>query len=274
MNTFTKIGAAVVLATAAMSASANLPFTFTSAPDTSPAMTPYLQEFVATEINASYQEGISVNAAGTQFSAAIFVDFSTFAQPSGSFPASVTGLGIHYGLYALINVVGDISSDGAGNFDLFNFSGDMDIFADWDNDSGQQPSFLRVPDFSVDGAGIVSASLVNTADDVLLATTTSLFGSNTGGPLTPSASFALGSDTFALTAAGEDVFLAPRPFHMRLSSTGDTSSLFTEVDFTGAVGGLQTFGDTASIRFVPEPTSVAFLGLGLFGLAFAARRKA
>ena len=43
--------------------------------------------------------------------------------------------------------------------------------------------------------------------------------------------------------------------------------------FTVAPGNQELTGDVSAV-FVPEPSSLAILGLGLFGLGFTARRKA
>lgn len=264
-NTFTKFAASVLLASAAMTASASgLPFTIDTSvdPDT-PANTLFptiVSQFTADEINGNYVEGILVTSP-TTFTASIVLNFTGFTGLSNQ----ITGLALNYGMYAVIDVTGSITPNQFNTFDLGGFAGDISVYADWNNDSATvNPTFTAV-------AGVVSSAVANSVDDVLLGTAATLGGSTNVGA--GSSSFALSSNTFMLTPAGEAVFVAPRPFYMELFSDGNLSDLFTEVDFSGAVSGLQQFDAQADIIFVPEPSTIAFLGLGLLGLGAASRRK-
>ena len=106
----------------------------------------------------------------------------------------------------------------------------------------------------------------------MLAFTTDLSGSTNVG--SSSSSFAIGSDTLELTPAGETFFVAPSPFHTMVFSDGNISDLFSEVNFGALVGGeIEEFTSQADIVFVPSPTTVALLGLGIFGLCMTRRSK-
>lgn len=80
------------------------------------------------------------------------------------------------------------------------------------------------------------------------------------------------SATFNLTAAGENLYVAPIPFHnVAFSGLTNDEQNFAATQ-TGALvnaGGPLTFNNHS----VPEPATLALLGLGLLGMGVASRRQ-
>jgi hypothetical protein len=232
-----------------------------------------------TQINGQYEEIVTIDSivpadmSGTAFngtfSTTIFLNTTGYLNDLGAPVAQLAtgGLGSNYGLYSMINFTGDFSADTVNSeFSFDNFDGSFDVyFDDINNDINRLTSFNQT-----------TGGLSNDSDDVLLASSSNLTGL---GNIGAASAFRVESDDFTLTADGETFFVAPRPFHVDLNASGDITQITTAFAnffddlLNGGTDNDFVISQTANIRFVPEPSALAILGLGIFGLAFVKRRK-
>jgi hypothetical protein len=227
--------------------------------------------FTADKITGNFVEVISFagTTSGT-FDVALKWNAGQFVANNGSSPVA-SQLGSlsanQYGLYALYQGSGTFNTTSAGT--IFNFTpgGSLRVFAD--------PSANTV--IVQPGSGTGAFTTTGSAEDILIATGMPTSGQ---GQLDPSLSTcgATGincgsfgaSSTFNLTAEGSQYFIAPNPFYNISFQSGQLNN-FSPTGTQVINGSLDViFGGTG----VPEPGSIALVGLGLAGLAMSRRRHA
>lgn len=216
--------------------------------------------FVADKITGNYVERVTFNSGGT-FDVSIKWNAGQFVANDGTSPLNAggplgTGLGNDYGMYAFFQGNGTFAS---GNFTLA--SGSLQLYLDralnttFTAASAQSSTAF----WGVTGGG---------ADDLLLATGSALAGT---GKVTCSVGNNCGSfgqvTTFSLTGVGSSFFTSPSPFYDLSLQSGQFNG------FTPS--GTLTLDGSLDVIFakIPEPGSIALVGLALVGLGVASRRK-
>jgi len=217
--------------------------------------------FTADKIVGNYAERVTFDGVGG-FNVSIIWNASQFATNDGIGTVNNTGINNDYQLYATYTGSGTVSGT-APNF-VFNLNpgGVFNLYYDDYINTGLETTFADP------GTGNSVWTLGNNGDDILLGSGVAVSGVGDIGCIDNNQTcgkFAQ-TTTLNLTAAGKTIFIQPIPFYNLSFESGQ----FNGFDPSGNI---LLNGSLDTIFKVPEPASLALLGLGLVGIGLGRRAR-
>lgn len=223
-------------------------------------------QFDVDRLNGQYDEVVTFLDA-THFTTTAIFKAGSWYKDGDVAQTHMNNIDNGYGLYAKFIASGTYSVDGFGKTSFNATNNAIQLFVDRDQDTK-----YKVGAVSTGAYGDLTLSAGSTADDTLLgsAVSTGAAGGSSNPAGTAKGDFRVVFDDWALSATGQSYFIKPSPFYMVLDLNGNFNS-FNPVAGTS----VQLLNNSANASWgkVPEPASLALVGVALLAVGVATKRR-